>query len=63
LADTHDLKKSASCLWRFFRRHDVTFKKTLHATEQDRPDVKAAREAWRKNQASLERSNDPEEFN
>jgi transposase len=27
LADTHDLKKSASCLWRFFRRHDVTFKK------------------------------------
>jgi transposase len=29
-------------------------KKTLHATEQDRPDVKAAREAWRKNQASLD---------
>ena len=27
LADTHDLKKSASCLWRFFRRHDVTFEK------------------------------------
>ena len=27
LADTHGLKKSASCLWRFFRRHDVTFKK------------------------------------
>ena len=26
LADTHDLKKSASCLWRFFRRHDFTFK-------------------------------------
>jgi transposase len=27
LSDTHGLKKSASCLWRFFRRHDVTFKK------------------------------------
>jgi transposase len=54
LADTHGLKKSASCLWRFFRRHDVTFKKTLHASEQDRPDVKAAREAWRENQASLD---------
>ena len=54
LSDTHGLKKSASCLWRFFRRHDVTFKKTLHAAEQDRPDVKAAREAWRKNQASLD---------
>ena len=29
-------------------------KKTLHAAEQDRPDVKAAREAWRENQASLD---------
>jgi transposase len=29
-------------------------KKTLHASEQDRPDVKAAREAWRENQASLD---------
>ena len=27
LADTHGLTKSPSCLWRFFRRHDVTFKK------------------------------------
>ena len=55
LADIHGLKKSTSCLWRFFRRHDVTFKKkTLHAAEQDRSDVKAAREAWRENQASLD---------
>jgi transposase len=29
-------------------------KKTLHASEQDRADVKAAREAWRENQASLD---------
>jgi transposase len=29
-------------------------KKTLHAAEQDRPDVTAAREAWRENQASLD---------
>jgi len=28
-------------------------KKTLHAAEQDREDVKAAREAWRANQSSL----------
>jgi transposase len=27
LSNTHGLNKSASCLWRFFRRHDVTFKK------------------------------------
>ncbi len=27
LESMHALKKSRSCLWRFFRRHDVTFKK------------------------------------
>ena len=27
LRDTHGLKKSVSCLWRFFARHGVTFKK------------------------------------
>ena len=27
LRDTHGLKKSQSCLWRFFARHNVTFKK------------------------------------
>jgi transposase len=27
LSETHGLKKSASRLWRFFRRHDVTLKK------------------------------------
>ena len=32
-------------------------KKTLHAAEQDREDVKAAREAWRGNQASLNPEN------
>jgi transposase len=35
LADTHGLKKSQSCLWRFFRRHDVTFKKK-HSTPPNR---------------------------
>lgn len=29
-------------------------KKTLHAAEQDRPDVKAAREAWREEQPALD---------
>ena len=27
LKETHDLSKSISCLWRFFARHGVTFKK------------------------------------
>jgi transposase len=53
LQATRGLKKSFSCLWRFFARHDITFTKTLHAAEQDRDDVKAAREAWREDQASL----------
>jgi transposase len=54
LKDTHGLAKRTSCLWRFFARHNVTFKKTQHATEQDRPDVKAERGAWRENQPSLD---------
>ena len=33
-------------LWRFFAARAITFKKTAHAAEQDRADVRAAREAW-----------------
>jgi transposase len=29
LKDTHGLTKSTSCLWRFFARHNVTFKKRM----------------------------------
>jgi transposase len=36
-----------SSIWRFLDRHGVTFKKSAHAAEQDRPDVAAARQAWR----------------
>ena len=54
LAETHGLEKSISCLWRFYARHGVTFKKTLHAAGQDRPDVKVAREAWREDQAGID---------
>jgi hypothetical protein len=32
----------------------LTFKKTLHAAEQERPDVKATRAAWREMQKSLD---------
>ena len=32
----------------------LTFKKTAHAAEQDRPDVAAAREAWFENQPDLD---------
>jgi len=53
LKAAHGLPKSQSGLWRFFARHDITLKKTAHAAEQDRPDVKHAREVWRDNQHKL----------
>src|SRR5881275_2361739 len=38
---------SVSALWRFCRRHQITRKKkTAHAAEQDRPDIRKRREAW-----------------
>jgi transposase len=40
---------------RFFKRHGISFKKkSLHAAEQDRPDVAQAREQWKANQASID---------
>jgi transposase len=47
LAADKSFAASISALWRFFDRHEISFKKTLHAAEQDREDVKAAREKWR----------------
>ena len=38
---------SSSVIWRFFDRHEITFKKkTAHAEEQQRPDVLKQRQAW-----------------
>ena len=55
LREAHGIKQSVSCLRRLFDRHGITFKKkTLHAAEQDRDDVRAAREEWRENQPSLD---------
>jgi len=36
-----------SSIWRFLDRHGVTYKKSAHAAEQDRPDVAAARQVGR----------------
>ncbi|MFT8786883.1 MAG: IS630 family transposase [Gluconobacter oxydans] len=33
-------------LWRFFARHKITWKKTAHAAEQDRPDILTRRQEW-----------------
>lgn len=48
------VKTSDSSVDRFYRREGITFKKTLHAAEQDRPDVAKAREHWKAGQASLD---------
>ena len=36
----------ASTVWRCLERHGITFKKTAHAAEQERPDIAARRRAW-----------------
>jgi transposase len=48
LESEHLASFAPSSIWRFLDRHSVTFKKSARATEQDRPDVAAARQAWRK---------------
>ncbi|MGQ0618871.1 MAG: IS630 family transposase [Panacagrimonas sp.] len=40
-------------LWHQLNRWGLTFKKTLHASEQERPDVQEARTEWKAQQASL----------
>jgi transposase len=44
---------SRSALSRFFIRHDITFKKSLRAAEQVRPDVARARRRWIREQGTL----------
>ena len=42
----HGASFGASTVWRCLDRHGMTFKKTAHAAEQERPDVAARRRAW-----------------
>jgi transposase len=48
------IKVGRSSVGRFVERLELTYKKTLHAAEQQRPDVAAARQAWRDAQKSLD---------
>ncbi|TXM96872.1 IS630 family transposase [Methylobacterium sp. WL122] len=55
LRDEHDLTIGLGTLWSFLDARDLTYKKkTAHAAEQDRPDVKVAREAWFEGQPDLD---------
>ena len=47
-------KAGIGSIWRFFDRHNITFKKTLRAAEQDRPDVAAERAALKAEQSKLD---------
>ena len=49
-----EIKAGRSAAGRFLRHLKLTYKKTLHATEQERPDVQAARLAWREMQKGLD---------
>src|SRR5215472_1703323 len=46
LRSQHGASFAPSTVWRFLDRHDLTFKKTAHASEQERADVAAQRQAW-----------------
>ncbi|HJX21763.1 MAG TPA: IS630 family transposase [Steroidobacteraceae bacterium] len=53
LGSNKKLKTATSSVWRFYERHGISFKKTLHAAEQDRPDVAAARAELKAEQPRL----------
>ena len=58
LESEHGLRVSQSTVWRFFHRRGITFKKTAHASEQQRPDVLRRGHAWVESQPDL----DPEKL-
>jgi transposase len=49
----HGIAGSRTAVWGFFKRHKISFKKSLRATEQDRPDVARARRSWKRRQGML----------
>ena len=49
----HGLKVAQSSVWRLLDRRALTFKKTAHASEQERPDVLIRRQTWLETQPGL----------
>ena len=54
LEEVHGLRVAQSTVWRLLDRHGMTFKKTAHASEQQRADVLQHRQAWFDRQPNLE---------
>jgi transposase len=50
------VRVSHGALWLFFARRGISFKKTVHASEQDRPDVARRRRRWKQHQGRLDPS-------
>ena len=48
------MKVSYDAVWRFLREERLTFKKSLRAAEQDRPDVARKRERWKRHQRRID---------
>ena len=56
LEDRHGRRFASSTIWRLLDRHDMTFKKTAIALEQERPDVVKRRQDWFNGQLDLDPS-------
>src|SRR5437868_6210257 len=48
------IKVSYFAVWHFFEHEGISFKKSLHASEQDRPDVARRRAQWKKYQGRID---------
>jgi DDE superfamily endonuclease len=53
LLETHKVSASTTLMWETLGQLRLTLKKTLHAAEQNPPDVAQARKEWRETQPSL----------
>lgn len=54
LLEDRGVRTNEASIRRFFKRNRITVKKTLHASEQTRPDVAEARALWKANQSNLD---------
>jgi transposase len=55
LGEERGVQAAASTIWMFLERAEQTFKKkSVHASEQERPDVQERREAWFEGQLDLD---------
>jgi len=48
------IKVSYYAVWHFFEHEGISFKKSLHASEQDRPDVARRRAQWKRYQGRID---------